>query len=66
MSQAHNHLCVNPWASRNALLLFPSQMCTPLSCSSRALVLPLMNHSSSSSTPGETPRQQPTPTKAIS
>jgi hypothetical protein len=26
-------------------------MCTPLSCSSRALVLPRMNHSSSSSTP---------------
>jgi uncharacterized membrane protein YgcG len=34
------------------LLLLPSQMCTPLSCSSLAFVLPRMNHSSSSSTPG--------------
>ena len=43
-----------PWSAAKPspyLLLLPSQMCTPLSCSSRALVLPRMNHSSSSSTP---------------
>jgi hypothetical protein len=45
------------------LLLFPSQMWMPLSCSSFALVLPRMNHSSSSSTPEvrKTSRKTTTP-----
>jgi hypothetical protein len=49
---AHTSPAPQKTTTRAHLLLLPSQMCTPLSCSSLALVEPRMNHSSSSSTPG--------------
>ena len=45
------HLWPWPMEVRYALEELPSQMWTFLACSSRASVLPLMNHSSSSATP---------------
>ena len=49
-------LCASPLLSRNSREPLPSQMRTPLSCSSFAEVPPAMNHSSSSATPRQNTR----------
>ena len=47
------HLCASPTLSRYSREPLPSQMPTPLSLSSFALVAPEMNQSSSSTTPAQ-------------
>ena len=48
---AGSHLCCRPMLSRYSREPLPSQIPTPFCFSTRASVLPLMNHSSSSATP---------------
>lgn len=53
MQQGSTNLCCSPTRSRYSRDALPSQMCTPFSCSCRASVDPLMNHSNSSTIPVE-------------